>query len=230
MKKDLLIVIEGIDGSGKTTQIELLKQYLASQGLAFGPKDHEVETISFPRYEDNLYGQLIRRYLEGEFGRINEVNPYLIAQAYAGDRALAKPLIESLLHSGKLVIANRYVSSSKAHLGANLPEDQREEFMGWIDKLEFQTNGIPKEDLTILLDVDPKVGKANVSGKQKDIHEDDFKHLQGAAKIYLELSKAEPNWKVVDCMEGDHMKSKEGIHRQVVQTLTLLNFFKAEKA
>jgi len=132
MKKGLFIIIDGIDGVGKTTQIELLKQSLASQGLVW-------ETISFPRYDDNLYGKLIRRYLEGEFGGIEKVNPYLIALAYAGDRALAKPLIENWLQSGKLVIANRYVSSSKAHLSANLEEGKREDFMRWIDNLEYET-------------------------------------------------------------------------------------------
>lgn len=210
MKKGSLVVIEGIDGSGKTTQIELLKQYLASQGSTL-----QVEVISFPRYEDNLYGKLIRRYLQGEFGSINQVNPYLMALAFAGDRVLAKPLIESWLQSGKVVIANRYVSSSKAHLSANLSEDQREEFIGWIERLEYETNKIPKEDLTILLDVDPKLGQKNVQGEKVDIHEDNLIHLEEASKIYLELSKAEANWKVVNCMLDGRMKPKEGINEEI---------------
>lgn len=209
MTKGKLLVIEGIDGSGKTIQIELLKHYLASQEVLW-------EAISFPRYEDSLYGKLIRRYLEGEFGSINQVNPYLMALAYAGDRALAKPLIKSWLSSGKLVIANRYVSASKAHLSANLPEGQREEFMRWVDQLEYQTNALPKEDLTILLNVNPKIGQQNVQNKNtKDIHEDSIKHLEEAAKIYLELSQAEPNWKVVNCMISDKIRSKEDIHKEI---------------
>ncbi len=201
MSKGFLIVIEGIDGSGKTTQVELLQAW---------------EVISFPRYEDNLYGKLIKKYLEGEFGK---ADPYLIALAYAGDRTLANPLIESWLSGGKVVIANRYVSSSKAHLSANLPVEKREEFMRWIDKLEYETNGIPKEDLTILLDVDPKKGQANVEG---DLHEDDLNHLIKARKIYLELSKAEENWRVVNCMEGGKMARKEKIHKQITAILNNL--------
>lgn len=219
----MLIVIDGIDGSGKTTQVELLAKYLTDKNIPY-------EIISFPRYEDNLYGKLIRRYLEGEFGGIKQVNPYLMALAYAGDRVLAKPEVESWLNSGKVVIANRYVSSSKAHLGANLPEAQRKQFMNWIDQLEYQTNGLPKEDLTILLDVDPSMGQENVSGKHEDIHERNLKHLDKASKIYLELCKAEENWQVVDCMDRLTMKSKEQIHELIVEIILLKNGFKKRSA
>ncbi len=213
MSKGFLLVIDGIDGSGKTTQIELLKQYLASQGQAL-----QVEVINFPRYEDNLYGKLIKRYLEGEFG---EVNPYLIAPVFAGDRFLAKPLIESWLNEGKVVIANRYVSSSKAHLGANMDEVKKEEFMEWIDQLEYQTNGMPKPDFTILLKVDPKVGQKNaLADHQVDMHEQSIEHEQKASKIYFEMSQAEENWEVLDCMENGKMKSKEDIHKEIVKIIS----------
>ena len=213
MNKGKLVVIDGIDGSGKTTQIELLKQYLASQGPT-------LQVISFPRYEDNIYGQLVKRYLEGEFGSINNVNPYLMALAFAGDRFLAKPLIENRLSKGKVVIANRYVSSSKAHLGANLPEEKREEFMRWLDELEYKTNNMPKPDLNILLNVDPKIGQKNAQGNnQPDIHEQNLSHLEKAAKIYLELSQTDENWKVIECMEGEKMKHKDVISKLLVEIL-----------
>lgn len=213
MTKGSLIVIEGIDGSGKTTQIGLLSRYLKSENIP-----HEV--INFPRYDDNLYGKLIKRYLEGKFGSISEVNPYLVALPFALDRNLAKPLIESWLQSGRLVIANRYASSAKAHLGANLPEEKREEFMSWLDDLEYETNRIPKADLTILLQVYPKISQVNIKGGPADIHEQSLKHLEQAAKIYLELSQAEANWKVVECMDGGKMKDKGKIHQEIVKSLS----------
>lgn len=208
-----LIVIDGIDGSGKSTQIELLSKYLTEKNIPF-------EVINFPRYGQNLYANLVTRYLEGEFGSIHEVNPHLMALVYAGDRTLAKPLIENWLSSGKVVIANRYVSASKAHLGANLEENKREEFMAWLDRLEYQTNGMPREDLTILLSVDPKIGQENVSGSGKpDIHEQNLNHLKEAQIVYLELSKAKEDWVVVNCMEGNKMRSKEDINKDIVDIL-----------
>lgn len=216
MSKGFLLVIDGIDGSGKTIQIELLKQYLASQGPTL-----QMEVINFPRYGQNLYARLVTRYLEGEFGDINQVDPYLVALAFAGDRALAKEQMGKWMEDGKVVLANRYVSSSKAHLGANLPEGKREEFMEWIDQLEYEENGMPKPNLTILLKVDAKVGQQNALKDHKvDIHEKSLEHEEKASKIYLELSKKEPNWAVVNCMEDGKMRSKEDIHQEIINILS----------
>lgn len=210
MRKGLLIVIDGIDGSGKTTQIDMLSTYLRQEDT-----DHEV--ISFPRYEDNIYGKLVKRYLEGEFGDLTKVNPYLVALVYAGDRFLAKPLIGNWLTEGKLVLSNRYVSASYAHLGANLPARDREEFIAWLDELEYKTNGIPKEDLAIILTVDPRIGQRNVLAKSRpDIHEASLRHLEEANKIYLNLAKNKPDWYVVDCMKDGKMRSPEEIHKQIL--------------
>lgn len=214
MKTGSLIVIDGTDGSGKTTQINLLAKHLSEQNIPF-------ETISFPRYEENIYGKLIKDYLEGKFGEINEVDPHLIALGFAGDRILAKPLIENWLSNGKLVIANRYVSSSKAHMGANLPEEKRENFFRWLDELEYINNGIPKEDLTILLTVDPKTGQENTFDKNKpDMHEQNLKHLEEANKIYLTLSKENKNnWEIIDCMADGRMRSIEEINKELLNIL-----------
>lgn len=218
MNKGCLIVIDGIDGSGKSTQIELLKNAL------------NCEVISFPRYEDNEYGRLIKSYLEGEFGSINEVDPYKIAHLFAGDRLLAKPQIEKWLNAGKIVIANRYISASKAHMGANLPEGKREQFFKWLDELEYKTNGIPKEDLTILLKIDPKIAQKNVAGGGPDIHEENLKHLEQASKIYLSMADTEPNWQIVDCMKGSRMKSPQAIHEQITEIVNgYLNSSKQKK-
>lgn len=211
-KQGKLIVIEGIDGSGKTIQVELLKAYLASQGLT-------LQVLNFPRYQDNVYGELIKRYLQGTFGNLAQVDPYLIALAYGGDRLLAKPQIEEWLACGKLVLANRYTASSYAHLGANLPAEKRAEFFKWLDKLEYQTNKIPKEDLTILLTVDPKIGQKNVAGRKPDLNEDNLKHLIEASKIYLDLAKKESDWYIVDCMKKGEMKDKMEINQEIAEIL-----------
>lgn len=208
-KSGFLLVIDGIDGSGKTTQITLLSQYLKDKGIDF-------EVISFPRYGNNKYTDQIESYLN----RNISYDSNSIARAFAGDRLLAKPLIEAWLKKGKLVIANRYASSSKAHLGANIPEDKRETFFKWLEELEYVKNGIPKEDLTILLDIDPKIGQKNVLVKNRpDLHEYNLKHLKEARKIYLNLAKSNPNWMVVKCMEDGKMKSPQQIHQKIVKIL-----------
>lgn len=213
MKKGSLIVIEGIDGSGKTTQIDLLAKALVEKKIPY-------EVISFPRYGDNIYAELVARYLEGEFGTIAQVNPYLISLAFAGDRLLAKPEIEKWLNESKIVLANRYISANKAHMGAHLTGDQREEFISWLDVLEYQTHQMPREDLTILLSVDPKTGQKNLASRLPDLHEENIKHLEEANKIYLELSKQENNWHVIDCMRDSQMRSPEDIHQELLRVLT----------
>ncbi len=114
MNKGKLVVIEGSDGSGKATQVELLRKAI------------DCVVFDFPRYKDNIYGQLIERYLKGEFG---QVSAYFASLPFAIDRLLAKPEIEKALQNGKLVLCNRYTASNKAHMAANLPDMEREEFM-----------------------------------------------------------------------------------------------------
>lgn len=208
--KGFLLVIDGIDGSGKTTQIELLKKYLEQKNIPF-------KVISFPQYGKNEYADKIRDYLSGKLGQM-EVHD--LAKIYAEDRKTVRDLIKEWLASGKLVIANRYVSSSKAHLGANLEEDERGEFISWVDKLEYEENGMPRPNLTILLNVDPKVGQQNtLRDHQIDIHEQSIGHQQKASKIFFELPQTEENWMVLDCMNKDQMKSKEDIHQQLVKII-----------
>ncbi len=213
MKKGLLIVIDGTDGSGKTTQINLLSKFLKEKRIPF-------KVISFPRYGQNKYAKAVQDYLEGKFGSIEKVDPYQISTYYAGDRLLAKPEIEKWINEGEMVIANRYVSSNKAHMGANLPPNRRAKFFKWLNNLEYRENSIPKENLTILLMVDPKVGQINVLAKESsDLHEENLSHLEAANKIYLALSQKEKNWIVVNCMKNGRMRTPEDIHLEIVKNL-----------
>lgn len=210
-----LVVIEGTDGSGKTTQINLLSQFLKEKNIEF-------EVVSFPQYGKNEYANYIYDYLSGKYGDITSVDVHELARKYAEDRKTAKDQIKNWLDSGKLVIANRYVSSSKAHLSAHLDESKREEFINWIDDLEYQENKMPREGLTILLNVDPKVGQKNSQEKNHpDLHEDNLKHLEEARKIFLELSEKN-NWKIINCMEDGKMRSKENIQKDLLENLSVL--------
>ena len=105
-------------------------------------------------------------------------------------------------------------------MGANLPPEKREEFFKWLDNLEYKTNGLPKEDLIIILAVAPTVGSKNVSDSRfPDIHEENEKYLEKAQEIYLSLAKKENNWYLVDCMKSGKMKTREEIHQEIMQIL-----------
>lgn len=220
-QKGHFVVIEGTDGSGKTTQIQLLADKLDQTGVLY-------QVIDFPRYGENEYANLVSRYLKGEFGGVNDVSPYLASLPYAGDRLLAKPLIESWLEQGQLVIANRYVPSNKAHMAAKLQIDERQLFIDWIDNLEHNINGIPREELVILLYVPPEINQSNVDkktersyleGKQRDIHEADLDYLSSSSQIYLQLAGQEPHWQVINCMKDGVLRIPKDIHQDILQLL-----------
>lgn len=202
LEQGKFIVFEGTDGSGKGTQIAPLVKYLTETC-----QPHQV--IDFPRYEDNEYGRLVGRYLKGSFGGLMEVHPCLAALPYAGDRLLAGPLINSWRADGNLVIANRYNSSNTAFMAAKLPLEERAEYIEWLENLEYNVNGIPREDLVILLDVTPDISVGNVDKKDvrgylgakgRDIHEDNLDYQREVASVYLELAKSREHWRVIECV------------------------------
>lgn len=215
------IVIEGTDGSGKGTQVQLLSEKLISMNVP-----HKV--VDFPRYQHNVYGRMVGKYLKGEFGNFEQINPYLVSLTYAGDRLLAKPLLEKWLKQGKLIIANRYVPSNKAHMAAKLPAGKRLSFIKWLDKIEYKVNGIPREELDIFLLVPAKVARKNVDqkgkrqylgDKKRDIHEENLKYQDTTNKMFLKLSELEKNWKIVDCTKNGEMRIKEEIHQEIMEIL-----------
>lgn len=214
MNKGHFIVIEGTDGAGKTTQIKLLETALKKLKKSY-------QIIDFPRYQDNEYGKLVERYLTGEFGALGEVSPYLASLAYAGDRLLAKEQIEKWLNSGKIVLANRYVSANKGHMSAKLKGQEKEKYLTWIDHLEYGINKIPREELIILLYVDPEVARQNIGarGKFRDIHEVDLNYQKEVARAFLNLAK-ENNWVVINCAKKGQMRPAEEIHREIMAILS----------
>ncbi len=238
MKQGKFIVIEGTDGAGKGTQLGLLKEKLQSM-------DVSLQVIDFPRYEDNAYGKLIGEYLNGKLQKYGDINPYLLTLAYAGDRALAGGEMKQWIEQGDFVIANRYLHSNVAYSIAKLPEEVKdnfvsaslkedliseeiERFINWNYDLEYGTNGIPKEELVILLYVDPEIAQKNIEqkgersymgGKGKDVHEVDVDYQKAVANAYLYLSKTQPHWVVIDCAPEGSMLSPEQIHNQIMEIL-----------
>jgi len=215
-----LIALEGIDGSGKRTQLDLLARSLQERGLP-------TFLISFPRYE-SFYGKLVGRYLNGEFGELAAVDPHISALLYAGDRLEAKPEIEAALSSGKIVLSDRYIGSNMAHQSARIPPEKRGEFQSWLKRLEYELYGLPEEDLAMYLSVPVseahrlvglKSARAYTSLK-RDIQEADMTHLEQTAIIYDQLATA-ANWARIDCINpasGD-LLSPEEIHQAVIKVV-----------
>jgi dTMP kinase len=215
-----LIALEGIDGSGKLTQLDLLARALEARGQV-------TSRISFPRYE-SFFGRLVGRYLNGEFGALNVVDPHLSALLYAGDRLEARAEIEAALASGKIVLADRYIGSNLAHQSARVPPELREEFIAWLKRLEYGLYALPAEDLVVYLRVPVAEAHRLVALKsaraytnlKRDIQEADIKHLQETATIYDRLA-TEANWVRIDCINtaSGALLSPEEIHRAVLQAV-----------
>jgi dTMP kinase len=183
-----LIAIEGIDGSGKRTQLDLLARELDARGIG-------TLRISFPRYESS-FGKLVAQYLNGEFGSQGEIDPHLSALLYAGDRLEAKSEIESALTTGKIVLADRYVGSNLAHQSERVPSGLRNEFLAWLKYLEYGLYGLPVEDLVVYLRVPAAEAQRLVgmkssrayTSRRHDILEADVAHLGQTSLMYDRLA------------------------------------------
>jgi dTMP kinase len=200
-KTGRLIAIEGIDGSGKRTQVELLAKALAARGF-------QTYLTGFPQY-DSWFGKMVGQFLNGEFGRLDEVDPHFTAMLYAGDRFEAKTTIQEALSSGKIVLADRYIASNLAHQTARISPEERAEFIQWTEHLEYEIYELPVEDLVLYLRVpaaeaqkliERKSERAYTSAKQ-DLQEASIHHLEDAAKIYDRLSKR-ASWVSVECFNA----------------------------
>jgi len=220
-RRGKLIVIDGGDGSGKTTQSGLLIAYLSAQNVP-------VKGFDFPRYYSSFHGKTVGRFLAGEFGKLKDVSPYLSSLAYALDRATAKEEMDAWLSHGGVIVCNRYATSNMAHQSAKLPEDKRKEFLDWIDELEYKVHKIPREDIVIYLHVPWQIGaeltkkkgeRGYIKGKSQDIAEADSDHRQAAEAMYVSLSKKRKNWVLIECVKDGKILSKEEIHRLVLDVL-----------
>ena len=215
-----LIALEGIDGSGKRTQLELLAREVEKRG-------YRVLQVSFPRYE-SFFGKLVGRFLNGEFGSVIQVDPHLSALLYAGDRLEAKPELESALAAGKIVLADRYIASNLAHQSERVPAGKRDEFIAWLKHLEYKLYGLPVEDLVIYLRIPVAEAHRLVGLKaertyttlQRDILEADLAHLEQTANTYERLAE-DANWARIDCMDAETgvLRSPEKIHRGVMEAV-----------
>jgi dTMP kinase len=206
---DKFVAIEGLDGCGKSTQIALLTEYLDSKGLKY-------KYLHFPRTEAPIFGEMISRFLRGEFGDVTSINPYLVALLYAGDRENAKHIIREWLSLNYLVIVDRYVYSNMAFQCAKANMlSEKESLKKWISELEYGYNTIPSPTISIFLHVpfefivsklNNKRGgsdRAYLNGKE-DIHESSIELQKRVETEYLKLANQYKDFQVVNCGTKDN--------------------------
>ena len=224
----MFIVLEGLDGAGKSTQIALLREYFSGRGI-------ESAYIHFPRFDAPVYGELIARFLRGEFGGADRVDPYLVALLFAGDRAGAAPQIRQWLAEGKVVLLDRYVHSNIGYQCAKLPAgEERRRLARWILDLEFGHNAIPRPDLSLFLDVPFSFTERKLTAAREgddrsylqgadDIHESSLALQRAVREVYLDTATFDPTLRVVDCSDAcGGMDTPQGIFAKICDSLNPL--------
>lgn len=228
------IVIEGLDGSGKSTQLKKLKEFLTSKNISF-------KYLHFPQTDKGVFGPLVARFLRGDLGKNNQVDPYLVGLIYAGDREYAKKEINQWIKNGELVIVDRYVYSNMAFQGAKLTKpSEKEELRKWLKHLEYNYYGIPEPELSIFLDVpfdftqkslsDNRQGddRDYLNGKE-DIHEADLSFQEKVRQEYLALIKTDERFKRIKCYnDNDNMLLPEQIFDKIIGLLQKNEILKHE--
>ena len=209
-----LIVIEGTDGSGKSTQFRMLWEHLQADQVSF-------QHIVFPRYKEDS-SALIRMYLGGQFGdKPSDVNAYAASSFYAVDRyASYKMDWGKWYDDGGLVLSDRYTTSDAVHQASKEPEEKQAAFLSWLYDFEYEKLGLPRPDLTIYLDVPTdftekllRSREANTN-TQADIHEKDMQYLATCRETGRKAA-AFYGWTVIDCVKDGAMRSIEDIHREI---------------
>lgn len=218
------IAFEGIDGSGKDTQLSLLAQSLAAQGTTF-------ETLAFPRHGHSA-AYFVDKYLQPNhpYGAPEEVGPWRASLFYALDRYDASFQLKSWLEAGTLVIADRYLASNIGHQGGKIKDkEERARYVDWLYDLEYRIFGIPKPDLYVLFLLPAEIAMQRVlkkkprlylNGAERDAHEGDRRHLEDALGAYRWIAARYPEeYRIVDCVEGAKELAPEEIHEKVLRVL-----------
>jgi dTMP kinase len=225
--KGKLIVFEGLDGSGKSTQAKLLIKHLKRNG-------YQVAFIDFPQHGKKSAG-LVDEYLNGKYGSPEEVGPWRASIFYACDRYAASFKLKKWLKQRKIVVVDRYIGSNIGHQGGKIKNrKERKKFIKWLYNLEYGIFDIPKPDISIILKTSPTLARqmaskiidkekkekriAYLKKKIKDIHEKDLSHLFQTLNSYLEAAKEFPkDFKVIECLKDGKWLSPKIIHQKVIK-------------
>ncbi len=216
-----LIVLEGLDGSGKSTQLTLLEETLKARGVHF-------QTVSFPEYTLPSC-QPVKMYLDGEFGtKPGDVNAFAASLFYAVDRfASYKKNWETFYQAGGIILAGRYTTSNAIHQTSKLPPEEWANYLDWLDDLEYNRVGIPRPDKVFYLNVPVQASQELLNARylgdetKKDIHERDIEYLLNCHKAAA-FAAERFGWQTVECYENQTMRSRQSIAAELLDYLTPL--------
>lgn len=211
-----LIIMEGLDGSGKSTQTELLEQFLQDQGVNY-------KKIKLPDY-DNPSSTLVKMYLGGEFGsNADDVNAYAAGAFYAVDRFASFKLgWKKDYDEGTVILADRYATSNSIYQMEKIDESKWDEYLDWSADFEYNKIGIPKPDAVIFLDMPVEISQKLMTSRyngdegKKDVHEANVQFLNNCRKSALYAAKKQ-GWHVVECSDGTNPLSIDEIHNKIVE-------------
>jgi dTMP kinase len=222
--KGKLIVIDGTDGSGKATQVDLLTKRLKKEG-------HTVKVVDFPEYYKNFFGEFIGHCLSEQYFNFLSVHPKIVSVLYAADRWESSKEIREWLEKGYIVIANRYVSANQIHQGGKTKDlKRRNDFLKWLDKMEYEVFKIPRPDITLYLSLPMNlvlelIEKRNSSKMQraylknkKDVSESSIDYQKNSIKSALKLEKEVKNFIKIECSAKGDILSREEIHDMVYKS------------
>jgi dTMP kinase len=208
----MLIDFEGIDGSGKGTQARRLCDRFTQAGVS-------AALVSFPRYDATLFGRAVGEFLNGRYGSLNEVHPFLVSLLFAGDRFESKGFLLQAIEKHSVVVLDRYVPSNVAHQASKVDGAERAELQRRILEIEFDIFGLPLPDLVVLLDLPVSVarqliahkGARNYTAAKADIQEADARYLERVRGAYHDMARGQPSWQMIPCCDGNRLRTVDEI-------------------
>ncbi len=212
-----LVVIEGLDGSGKATQTRLLCEHLERRGADF-------RKINFPDY-DHPSSALVKLYLEGQMGGLEEINAFAASSFFSVDRYASYRMFWGQdYQNGRLIVADRYTTSNASHQTSKLPRKQWDAYLDWLEDFEYNRLGLPRPDCVILLDMHPQTSRTLLleryhgDASKRDIHEADYDYLLACRESAL-YTAARMGWQVIRCCDGSNPFPIQQIAAQVASAV-----------
>ena len=212
----MIVVFEGLDGSGKGTQSQKLSARMSAKGI-------DNALYSFPNYKGTSFGLEVGKYLNGGFGALDEIPPQFPVMLYAMDRFEMKKNIMTDIKSGANIIFDRYVPSNIAHQAVKFPENEQKTFYDCVKRLEYNILEMHQPDVVIFLDVEPKIaakmvelkGKRDYTENKKDIHEANNEYMEKVYKMYKKMA-VEEDWIIIESTDGENMLDMNVIAKNIL--------------